>query len=156
MPLGGSATDVDLYIKPDRFSDVFLSNRVEAGRAKVLAASQRPATALAGSEPSRAAAWKTIPSWYMVATDDRAIGTDNLRFMAKRARPTTVEVDAPHDVLETNPDDVTDLILQAAQNARPSLARTGTTTQASVLSGVAVLTVVGGFTITVRARRSLR
>ncbi|MFG2586627.1 hypothetical protein [Streptomyces sp. NPDC048438] len=63
----------------------------------------------------------------MVATDDRTIGTDNLRFMAKRAGSTTVEVDAPH---------VTDLILQAAQNSRPSLARTGTTTQALVLSTV--------------------
>ncbi|OKJ18210.1 hypothetical protein AMK21_21855 [Streptomyces sp. CB00316] len=53
--------------------------------------------------PSKAAAWKTIPSWYLVATDDRAIGTENLRYMARRAGSTTVEVDAPHAVMETNP-----------------------------------------------------
>ncbi|MFI1441339.1 alpha/beta fold hydrolase [Streptomyces fructofermentans] len=156
VPLGGSPTNVDLYIKPDKFSDVFLSNRVDAGRAAVLAASQRPATALSGSEPSEAAAWKTIPSWYLVATDDRTIGTDNLRYMAKRAGATTVEVDAPHAVMETNPGDVTDLILQAAEHSRPSLAATGSNTQVLVLSGAAVLAVAGGLTITVRSRKRLR
>ncbi|MFF0142825.1 hypothetical protein ACFYRN_41155 [Streptomyces sp. NPDC005227] len=58
-------------------------------------------------------------------TDDRAIGTDNLRYMAKRAGSTTVEVDAAHDVMATDSTAVTRLILQAADGARPSLAHTG-------------------------------
>ncbi|GAA3502856.1 alpha/beta hydrolase [Streptomyces prasinosporus] len=154
VPLGGGLTDVDLYIKPDKFSDVFLSDRLDAGRADALAASQRPANAVTGSEPAEAAAWRTIPSWYLVATDDRVIGTENLRFMAERAGATTVEVDAPHAVLETHPDEVTDLILQAAHDAPPSLARTGTTGQTLVLGGAAVLAVAGGTALVVRARRA--
>jgi hypothetical protein len=45
------------------------------------------------AEATRAVAWKTIPSWYLVATDDRTIGTDSLCFMAERAGSTTVEVE---------------------------------------------------------------
>ncbi|MFD4577361.1 alpha/beta fold hydrolase [Streptomyces sp. NPDC058417] len=153
VPLGGGPTDVDLYIKPDKFSDVFLSDRLPADRANALAVSQRPATAVTGSEPTEAVAWKTIPSWYLVATDDRTIGTDNLRFMAERAGSTTVEVDAPHAVLETDPEAVTDLILRAAHGSRPSLARTGAE-QAAMLGGTAALAVAGGTVLVLHARRS--
>ncbi|MFD3504716.1 alpha/beta fold hydrolase [Streptomyces sp. NPDC058678] len=154
VPLNGGPNDVDLYIEPEKFSDVFLSHRVDGRRAAVLAASQRPAAAVTGSEPTKAVAWKSIPSWYLVATDDRTIGADNLRFMAKRAGSTTVEVDAPHDVLETNPGEVTDLILQAAQGSRPSLAQTGTGEQSIVLGGVAVLAIAGGASLVVRSRHA--
>jgi pimeloyl-ACP methyl ester carboxylesterase len=154
IPLSGDPTDVDTYIKPDKFSDVFLSNRLEAGRADALAAAQRPAHAATSAETTRAVAWKTIPSWYLVATDDRTIGTDNLRFMAERAGSTTVEVDAPHAVLETDSDDVTDLILRAAHDPRPGLAATGASDRAAVLGGVAVLAVAGGTALVVRSRRT--
>ncbi|MFG3092841.1 alpha/beta fold hydrolase [Streptomyces antibioticus] len=155
VPLGSGPTDVDLYIKADKFSDVFLSNRLDKAKAAALAASQRPVTPIAGAEPSKAAAWKTIPSWYLVATDDRTIGTENLRFMAKRAGSTTVEVDAPHAVLETNPDAVTHLILQAAHDNRPSLAKTGTsTTRTAALGGAAALAVAAGAVLVIRTRRS--
>ncbi|MFZ4275804.1 alpha/beta fold hydrolase [Streptomyces arboris] len=154
VPIGSGPTDVDLYIKPDKFSDVFLSNRLDKSRARVLAASQRPVTPVAGGEPSKAAAWKTIPSWYLVATDDRTIGTENLRYMAKRAGSTTVEVDAPHAVMETAPGAVTDLILQAAHDSRPSLAKTGTTTRTVALGSASALAVAGGAALMLRARRS--
>ncbi|MFF0106436.1 lipase family alpha/beta hydrolase [Streptomyces hirsutus] len=154
VPLGGGPDDVDLYIKPDKFSDVFLSNRLDAARANALAASQRPANVATNTQPSEGAAWKTIPSWYLVATADRTIGTENLRFMAKRAGSTTVEVDAPHAVLETNPGDVTDLILQAAHGSHPRLAKTGASEQAAVLGGAAVLAVAGGTALVVRSRRA--
>ncbi|MEU1692496.1 alpha/beta fold hydrolase [Streptomyces hirsutus] len=163
VPLGGGPDDVDLYIKPDKFSDVFLSNRLDAARANALAASQRPANVATNTQPSEGAAWKTIPSWYLVATDDRTIGTENLRFMAKRAGSTTVEVDAPHAVMETNPGDITDLILQAAHGSHPSLARagasprlakTGASVQAAALGGAAVLAVAGGTALVVRSRRA--
>ncbi|BDD77046.1 hypothetical protein GCM10010310_24680 [Streptomyces violaceolatus] len=154
VPLGGDATNVDLYLKPEKFSDVFLSDRLDASRVEVLAATQRPATAASGNEPTRAVAWKTIPSWYLVPTDDRTIGTDNLRFMAKRADATTVEVDAPHAVMETNPEDVTALILRAAGDARPSLASTGTSGRTAFLGGAAVLAVAAGAAVVIRARRT--
>ncbi|MFI5903212.1 alpha/beta fold hydrolase [Streptomyces cyaneofuscatus] len=154
VPIGSGPTDVDLYIKPDKFSDVFLSNRLDRSKARVLAASQRPVTPVAGGEPSKAAARRTIPSWYLVATDDRTIGTENLRYMAKRAGSTTVEVDAPRAVMETDPGAVTDLILQAAHDSRPSLAKTGTTTRTVALGSASALAVAGGAALMVRARRS--
>ncbi|MFI8308200.1 alpha/beta fold hydrolase [Streptomyces sp. NPDC085927] len=163
VPLGGGPSDVDLYIKPDKFRDVFLSNRLDAARANVLAASQRPANVATSYQPSKGAAWKTIPSWYLVTTDDRTIGTENLRFMAKRAGSTTVEVDAPHAVMETSPGDITDLVLKAAHGSHPRLARagasprlatTGASEQTAVLGGAAVLAVAGGTTLVVRSRRS--
>ncbi|MFE7811307.1 alpha/beta fold hydrolase [Streptomyces sp. NPDC057433] len=153
VPLGGGPEETDLYIKPDAFSDVFLSDRLDAARANAMAASQRPANAATSGQPSKGAAWKTIPSWSLVATDDRTIGTENLRFMAERAGSTTVEVDAPHAVPETNPDDVTDLVLQAAHGSRPGLAETGAGEQAAVLGGAAVLAVAGGTALVVRSRR---
>ncbi|CAL9345571.1 alpha/beta fold hydrolase [Streptomyces sp. enrichment culture] len=154
VPFGDGPNDVDLYIKPEKFNDVFLSHRVDRDRAAVLAASQRPPGTLTGSEQTKAVAWKSIPSWYLVATDDRTIGTDNLRFMAKRAGSTTVEVDAPHDVMETNSGEVTDLILRAAQDSRPSLAQSGTGERATVLGGVAVVAIAGGAFLVVRSRRA--
>ncbi len=154
VPLGGAATNVDLYLKPEKFRSVFLSDRVDASRAGVLAATQRGATVASGNEPTKGVAWKDIPSWALVPTDDRTIGTDNLRFMAERARAMTVEVDAPHAVMETNPDDVTDLILQAAGDARPSLAKTGSSGPNAILGGAAALAVAAGATIVIRARRT--
>ena len=153
VPLGGGPTDVDLYIKPDKFSDVFLSDRLDRSRANVLAAAQRPVAPVTGAEPSRTPAWKSIPSWYLVATDDRTIGTENLRYMAKRAGSTTVEVDAPHAVMETNPGDITDLILRAAQDTRPGLASTGDSTSAKVLAGAALLALTGGTALVLGGRR---
>ncbi|WP_371102053.1 alpha/beta fold hydrolase [Streptomyces sp. PU_AKi4] len=154
VPLGGGPADVDTYIKPDKFSDVFLSDRLEADRAAALAARQRPAHVATSAEATRAVAWKTIPSWYLVATDDRTIGTDNLRFMAERAGSTTVEVDAPHAVPETDPDEVTDLILRAAHGSRPALAATGAGNGAATLGGTAVLAVAGGTALVARSRRT--
>ncbi|MFE9813158.1 lipase family alpha/beta hydrolase [Streptomyces sp. NPDC005548] len=154
VPLGGSPTNVDLYIKANKFSDVFLSNRLQADQAAVLAASQRPAAAATLSEPSKAAAWKTIPSWFLVDTEDHAIGTDNLRYMAKRAGSTTVEVDAAHDVMATDSAAVTQLILQAADGARPSLAHTGASKQTAIFAGVAALAITAGTGLVIRSRRA--
>ncbi|MFB7288422.1 alpha/beta fold hydrolase [Actinacidiphila glaucinigra] len=112
-------TGVDLYIKPDKFRDVFLSNRVSRSKAAALAATQRPITAQAVGEPSaEAPAWKTIPSWYLVARADRTIPPAAERFMAARAHARTIEVDGPHAVHVTDPGAVTRLIEKAAATTR--------------------------------------
>jgi pimeloyl-ACP methyl ester carboxylesterase len=108
-------TNVDLYIKADKFRDVFLSNRVSSRGAAVLAATQRPITPQALGEPTGTPAWKTIPSWYLVAGDDHLIPPAAERFMADRAHAHTSEVNAPHDVLLTNPTTVSHVIEQAAR-----------------------------------------
>ena len=60
------------------------------------------------------AAWKTVPSWYMVAQEDHAINPDLERFYAKRMRATTVEIKSSHVPFISHPRDVARLIEQAA------------------------------------------
>ncbi|MFE3410538.1 alpha/beta fold hydrolase [Streptomyces mirabilis] len=109
------STGVDLYIKPDKFRDVFLSDRVGSREAAALAATQRPITPQALGEPAGNPAWQTIPSWYLVAGNDHLIPPAAERFMANRAHAHVSEVNAPHDVLLTQPSAVTHLVEQAAR-----------------------------------------
>ena len=82
-----------------------------------MAATQRPASLVALGEPSAAAAWKTIPTWALVATRDNAIGTANVRAMAQHTAH-VVEVQASHAVLVSRPDAVEDLIRRADRATR--------------------------------------
>ncbi len=83
-----------------------------------MAAGQRPITLAALQEPATAAAWKKIPSWYLVAAEDRNIPPAAERWMAERAHAHTVTVRAPHAVSVSDPGPVTDLILRAARSVR--------------------------------------
>jgi pimeloyl-ACP methyl ester carboxylesterase len=62
-------------------------------------------------------AWKTKPSWYMVATQDRSINPEQERMMAKRAHATTVEVRASHVAYMSHPEETAKLIEEAAAHA---------------------------------------
>jgi len=64
-------------------------------------------------------AWKTRPSWYLVATDDKMIPPDAQRAMSKRAGSTVVEVKGSHAVYVSKPDLVAHLIEQAARSLTP-------------------------------------
>ena len=64
-------------------------------------------------EPSGPAGWKTLPSWAVIATADLTIGVTGLRAMAGRAGATTVDVDASHVVMISQPQAVADVILTA-------------------------------------------
>ena len=61
-----------------------------------------------------AAAWRSKPSWYAVSKLDDTINPDLERFLAKRMNATTIELDAGHLSLVSQPDKVADLILAAA------------------------------------------
>lgn len=118
---------VDAYIAEDVFHQAFCAD-LSSPVARVMAVSQRPIEAAALVEPSSVPAWRTIPSWYMVARQDNAITPDSERMMAARAGATTVEVDASHVAMMSQPGAVTDLILAAArsiQSSPPIAARTG-------------------------------
>ena len=107
---------VDVYITPSAFHSVFCAD-LPATTAAVMAANQRPIDAAALGEPSGVPAWKTIPSWYLVASNDQAIPPATERFMAKRAGATTVEIPSSHVAMISHPAVVTDLILSAAHAA---------------------------------------
>ena len=74
-------------------------------------------------ERTSAAAWRSKPSWYAISRQDRTISPDLQRFLAHRMRATTVEIDAGHLSLITHPDEVTELIISAAQTAGHSQVR---------------------------------
>jgi pimeloyl-ACP methyl ester carboxylesterase len=87
--------------------------------AELMAATQRPIAASALEDIATRAAWKTIPSWTMVTTQDLAIPPDSMRYMAERAESTTVEIDASHAVTVSKPGAVADLIHKAARATTP-------------------------------------
>jgi pimeloyl-ACP methyl ester carboxylesterase len=88
-------------------------------KAKVLYAVQAPFKRTLTAEKTSEAAWRSKPSWYAVSTEDRTIDPDLERFMAKRMGAKTIEVKASHLSLISQPDAITDLILEAA-GQRPS------------------------------------
>ena len=108
---------LDLYVNADRFREIFAAD-LPAEETALLAAAQRPLAAAAFTDASGPPAWKTIPAWALVATQDNTIGTANTRFMAKRATPShTVEVAAAHAVLLSQPQAVVDLIDEAVRGS---------------------------------------
>ena len=106
-----------LFLDKTKFPASFADD-VDVGKAEFMADSQVPwgLEALSGtiSQP----AWKTKPSWYLVATDDRMIPPPAQRFMSKRAGATVVEVSGSHAVYVSQPDAVAGLIAQAAKGVK--------------------------------------
>ena len=72
-----------------------------------------PSPSLAFSEQSGPPAWKDLPSWAVVATGDKAAGTDVIRSMAERAGATITEVEGSHVIMISQPQAVADVILEA-------------------------------------------
>ncbi|MFY1669884.1 alpha/beta fold hydrolase [Plantactinospora sp. WMMB334] len=114
FPLPGGDTGTDLYITQDEFRRVFAAD-VPRDVAELMAATQRPIAATALEDRATRAAWRSIPSWTMVTTQDLAIPADSMRFMAKRAGSYTVEIDASHAVTVSEPGAVADLIDRAGR-----------------------------------------
>ncbi|HEY0541207.1 MAG TPA: alpha/beta fold hydrolase, partial [Actinoallomurus sp.] len=81
----------------------------------VMAAAERPLVASMFSEKCTAAAWKTIPSWDLITTQDDAATPAVQHFMAARAHGHVTEVSSSHAVAISHPDEVTSVIEQAAQ-----------------------------------------
>jgi pimeloyl-ACP methyl ester carboxylesterase len=106
---------VEVTIAADAFPSVFAAD-VPADVTKVLAVAQRPLAAAAFEETAAAAAWKTKPSWALVAGADEAINPEVERFGAKRAGATVVEIEgASHAVAVSQPKEVADLIRDAVR-----------------------------------------
>ena len=82
--------------------------------AKVLYAVQEPFQKALLTGKTTHAAWRSNPSFYAISTEDRTINPDLERFMAKRMGAKTIEVKASHLALISHPDEITQLILEAA------------------------------------------
>ena len=90
---------------------------VPEAKAKVLYAVQEPFHKALLSGKTTHAAWRSKPSFYAVSTEDRTINPDLERFMARRMGATTIELKASHLSLISHPDEITRLILEAAEQA---------------------------------------
>ncbi|MEU6449435.1 alpha/beta hydrolase [Streptomyces sp. NPDC046979] len=112
LPDGSGVTD--LYIQADKFHQQFAAD-VPDGTAATMAAVQRPVTDAALGEKSGAPAWRDVPSWVLVATEDRNIPPQAQAFMAERAEATLVSVAASHAVGVSRPRDVARLIGEAVR-----------------------------------------
>ena len=107
-----SETAVEFAINPTRFREAFAAD-LPAEQTAVMAATQRPVAASAFTDASGPPAWKTLPSWAVVATGDKAAGSDVVRSMAQRAGADIVEVEGSHVIMVSQPQAVTNLILKA-------------------------------------------
>jgi pimeloyl-ACP methyl ester carboxylesterase len=105
-----------LYVDTAKVHDVFAADLPRA-QTRIVAATQKPLIGTAFDESNPGAGWKTIPSWYIVAKSDKSINPDAERFYAKRAKAKKTEIASSHVVFLSHPDEVVNVIVEAANAA---------------------------------------
>jgi pimeloyl-ACP methyl ester carboxylesterase len=113
-PTGNGETAVEFSIDPALFHETFAAD-LPADQAAVMAATQRPVAAAGFTEVNGPPAWKSLPSWAVVGTGDKAAGADIVRSMAQRAGARTTELDGSHVIMVSRPRAVTHVILEALE-----------------------------------------
>jgi pimeloyl-ACP methyl ester carboxylesterase len=108
----GSESAVELCIDPDSFRQAFAADLPER-EAAVMSATQRPIAESSFGEKSGPPAWRKLPSWAVVATGDKTIGSDVVLSMAQRAGAQITEVDSSHVLMISHPDVVADVVRTA-------------------------------------------
>ena len=109
---GAPEGDAEAFLKPDTVHNSFAQDLPEADR-RLIAAGQRPITLSANTTPSGPSAWKGVPSWAVIGTEDRVIPPDTQRRMAERAGATITEVAGSHVSMVSHPQVTIDAILAA-------------------------------------------
>jgi pimeloyl-ACP methyl ester carboxylesterase len=112
---GNIAPDSDGYvwIKQDKFGESFCQD-LPADEALVMAVTQKAPVGSTTGDPVSDPAWRKKPTWYQVSTSDRMIHPDSERRMAERMNPRkTIELDASHASLASQPIAIVDLIDEA-------------------------------------------
>jgi pimeloyl-ACP methyl ester carboxylesterase len=108
-----------VWLSEDDFVNHFAAD-VEPAKARVLYAVQQPLAAGAFNDVMGMPAWKSLPSWYLVASDDEALPPDAERLFSKRMGATVVEVPASHLAMVSHPKDVVQLIESALDAGQPT------------------------------------
>lgn len=101
-----------VFIDPAQFPTVFAGG-VQERQARVMAVTQKPLFGEILGQAPAAAAWHTIPSWYLVTLDDQAISPDLQRLYAQRMKAHISEIHASHVSFITRPQEVAKFILEA-------------------------------------------
>jgi pimeloyl-ACP methyl ester carboxylesterase len=105
-----------LWIDPAQYNEVFCQD-VDAIQAGIMAAAQGPLAGAIFGEQAGPAAWRMLPSWYCVSTEDHAIAPELERFFAQRMGASTIEVASSHASPVSHPREVAELVFAAAQVA---------------------------------------
>jgi len=115
MPVRAGTQEHDGYItlKEDAYVKYFAGD-LPVDEARALFATQQPIAKTLFGGRTTVAAWRSKPSWYAVSKNDQTTSPDLERFLAKRMNATTVELDSSHLSLVSHPQEIADLILQAA------------------------------------------
>ena len=110
------APDADgfIWMPEEGFANAFAQNASHAQIA-LSQAVQRPIAAKSIQEPATTPAWKSKPSWFLIAEEDRMINPKTQHFMAERMKATVRSFAVDHTPLLTAPDKVVDIILEAAE-----------------------------------------
>ncbi|GGT46515.1 alpha/beta hydrolase [Streptomyces chromofuscus] len=154
----GSGTGTDLYIKQELFHKQFAAD-VAPLKAAVMAATQRPVAAQALEDRASGAAWQKIPSFDLIASNDKNIPAAAQRWMAKRAKAVSVEVPSSHAAPVSHPEATAELIERAAglRSMTPSsLAATGGPTWIMVGVAAGATTLGAGLVTAIRRRKTAR
>ncbi|WP_078629341.1 alpha/beta hydrolase [Streptomyces sp. 142MFCol3.1] len=153
LPAGGTGTD--LYIKQELFHKQFAAD-VPSSKATVMAVTQRPVAAQALEDKASGEAWRHIPSFDLIASNDKNIPAAAQRWMAKRANAVSVEVPSSHAAPVSHPEAITQLIERAAHLpsvTAPGLAATGGHTWRLVGLAAGAASLGAGLVTVVRRRR---
>jgi pimeloyl-ACP methyl ester carboxylesterase len=108
-----------VWLSEDDFVNHFAAD-VDPKKARVLHAVQQPLAAAAFDEVMGIPAWKSVPSWYLVASEDEALPADAERLFAKRMEATVVEVPSSHLAMVSHPKDVVHVIESALDARQPT------------------------------------
>ena len=103
-----------LWMPEDGFRRA-VAHKASADQISIMAAVQRPIALRCIEEPAQAPAWKTKPSWFLLAEEDRMINPNTQRFMANRMGASVRSRRVDHTPMYTEPDIVIDVILEAAR-----------------------------------------
>lgn len=103
-----------IWLPPNAFEAAFAQHATKRQHA-LLAAVQRPINVACIQKPVPKPDWKDIPTWYLVAEEDRMINPDTQRFMAQRMNATTQTREVDHAPLISRPDVVTTILKEAAK-----------------------------------------
>jgi pimeloyl-ACP methyl ester carboxylesterase len=110
------------WLSEDDFVNHFAAD-VDQTWARVMYAAQQPIALSAFDEVMKVPAWRSLPSWYLVAANDEAIPPDAERQFAQRMGATTIEIPSSHVAMVSHPDEVAELVQRAASSVGAAAVR---------------------------------